>query len=91
MPGLRCHADVGPGGGAQCTVGTSISCQLNGCDGARQCLPDSSGYGPCTCGDAGSRDSGPGDAGLDSDITDTGDSVMDGAPPDAAPLDAATD
>lgn len=54
--GVGCETTVGTTGGEACTYGEIIKdCVTDsGCHSTQECLPDLSGYGPCTCtGDAG--------------------------------------
>lgn len=64
-----CGTAAETSGGAVCTYAEVIACVTDsGCHSTQQCLPDLTGYGPCTCsGDAGvaedaaSRDASRGD------------------------------
>jgi hypothetical protein len=53
--GAACGTTVGTTGGAGCTYLEVIKCvRDSGCPATQECLPDLSGYGPCTCtADAG--------------------------------------
>ncbi len=56
-----CHSTTGETqGGAACVSGESFRCLGDaGCEGVSRCLPDLTGFGPCTC----EVDAGPGDGG----------------------------
>jgi hypothetical protein len=61
-------------GGAVCTYREVIPCLTDaGCQGTQECLPDLSGYGPCTCSepDSGAGSTAP-DAGSGAAATDGG-------------------
>ncbi len=63
-----CQSAEATGGGTVCTYLQTIDCTgVEGCVGARTCLPDLSGFGPCQCGDAGTDAAAASDAGQRAD------------------------